>query len=171
MKKLTVWLVLVMVVFAANSASAKLGRTFNEAGFTLGGYGNAEDLMGGYSMLEANHWQEQTNASRNWSFFGGLAMYEPGDVNKYKWEKTKIFWQPGLYQSLNWDKNLHLLLKPRLGYFFDRGTQKDKGFAYGGISEIIKTFNAFNKIGLTFDSMFESRKKWERWLYCYSSLL
>ncbi len=144
-----------------HSNESVFGRSFNEAGITVGGYWNNEDLRGGYLMLEANHWVEQRGASRNWSFLGGVLTYEPGKVNNYEWKKLKLLYQPALYQTLDNHETWHLLLKPRIGYYFDRGTSEDEGLAYGGIVEVIKTFNPFNKIGLTVDSMFESREMGE----------
>jgi hypothetical protein len=139
----------------------ELGRSFNEAGITVGGYWNDQDLRGGYLMLEANRWQEQKGASRNWSFLGGVLAYEPGEVNNFEWKKVKVLYQPGLYQPLDNHETWHLLLKPRIGFYIDSGTSDESGLAYGGIAEVIKTFNPFDKIGLTVDSMFESRERGE----------
>lgn len=171
MKKSTIVMTMVLaIMLLAISASAedykvqgddssfKLGRSFNEAGLTVGGYWNDQDLRGAYIMLEVNRWIEQKNASRNWSFLGGVLMYEPGEVGDYEWEKFKILYQPGLYQPLDDHETIHLLFKPRIGFYIDRGTSEDEGLAYGGIAEFIKTLDPLNKFGLTFDSMFESRE-------------
>lgn len=138
-------------------APFQLGKSFNEVGLTAGGYGNSNDLRGGYFIAEANHWSEWKDAGRNLSFLGAFIMYEPGEVGNYNWKKVKIMYQPGLYEILDEHESYHLLLKPRIGISVNRGTEEETNFAYGIYSELDKVFNPLNRAGIILDSLFEAR--------------
>lgn len=135
----------------------QLGKSFNEVGLTAGGYGNSNDLRGGYFIAEANHWSEWKDAGRNLSFLGAFIMYEPGEVGDYNWKKVKVMYQPGLYEILDEHESYHLLLKPRIGVSINRGAEKETNFAYGLYSEFDKVFNPLNRAGIILDLLFESR--------------
>jgi hypothetical protein len=135
------------------------GRSFNEIGLTAGGYyADENELKGGYFIAEANHWNEQKDAGRNWSFLGTFIMFEPGEVQSgYEWRKLKLMYQPGIYEILDEHETYHLLIKPRVGVSINFGTEKETNPAYGVYSEFDKIFDPHNRAGFIFDAMIEHR--------------
>ena len=134
------------------------GESFNEVGLTAGGYKNSDDLRGGYFLCEANHWREWKNAGRNISLLGAFVMYEPGEVNDYKWRKIKLMYQPAWYEIMDDHETVHILLKPRIGISINRGTEEENNLSYGIYSEMDRIFNPLNRVGIILDSLFEARK-------------